>query len=246
MSFIFSGALILALCARAMGEGGPPLIGDDPGTPGNGHWEINLACIGLEMPHQYTLETPHIDLNYGLGDHIQLKYEVGYLMGKEEGQVWTSGLNNSLVGVKYRFLDEEKNGVDMSTYPQVYVNTSHYLAKSGVVDRGINVYLPIEIAKTFGKWEPDAEAGFQFNEYASNQFIGGFILGYKLTEKIELLSEVRVTADDNLRHTDVIFDGGARIGLNDNLAIIVAAGRSVRNDDESTSLYVYAGCRVTF
>ena len=28
---------------RVLAQGGPPLITDDPGTPGDGHWEINIA-----------------------------------------------------------------------------------------------------------------------------------------------------------------------------------------------------------
>ena len=27
-------------------QGGPPFITDDPGTPGNQHWEVNLGWIG--------------------------------------------------------------------------------------------------------------------------------------------------------------------------------------------------------
>jgi len=244
--FLWSSLAILTFCARAMAEGGPPLIGDDPGTPGNGHWEINVAYIGLRTPRQSTVETPHVDLNYGWGDHIQLKYEVGYLTGKEEGQQVTSGVNNSLFGVKWRFLDEETNGVDMSTYPQVGVNTSHSLGRAGVIDMGTDVYVPLELAKTFGKWELDAEEGYQFSDVEHNQFVGGFIVGYKLTEKLELLGEVRTTVDDNFRRTDVVLDGGARFAMNDNVAIIAAMGRSIRSDNESTSLYAYAGFRVTF
>jgi hypothetical protein len=243
---LISFAAVLILCSRAMGEGGPPLIGDDPGTPGNNHWEINIAYIGLRTPRQSSVETPHLDLNYGLGDHLQLKYEVGYLTGKEVNEHVESGVNNSLFGVKWRFLDEETNGVDMSTYPQVGVNTTHSLGRAGVIDTGTDVFVPLEIAKTFGKWELDTEEGYQFSEVQHNQFVGGFIVGYKLTEKLELLGEVRASVDDNFRHTDVVLDGGARFALNDNIAIIAAAGRSLRSDDDSTTLYAYAGFRITF
>lgn len=238
--------LMLFAVGKARGEGGPPVIGDDPGTPANNHWEINIAYIGLRAPRQSTVETPHVDLNYGLGDHVQLKYEVGYLTGTEKDQNERTGINNSLLGVKWRFLDEEKNGVDMSVYPQVGINTYHSLARAGLVDRGTDVFAPVEIAKTFGKWEPDVEAGYQWSQFGPNQYIGSLILGYKLTEKIELVGEMRTAIDDNFRRTDVIFDGGARVVVTDNVAIIAAAGRSVRTDSESVTLYVYAGCRVTF
>jgi hypothetical protein len=244
--FRLGALLVLLACATALGEGGPPLIGDDPGTPGNGHWEINIGYPYLRAAHQVTMETPHIDLNYGLGDHIQLKCEAGYMIGKNDDQSWKDGVDNPLLGMKWRFLDEEKSGVDLSVYPQVGFNTSSALGRVGLVNSGTSVFIPFKIGKSFGKFELDAEAGYQYVERGQNNWVAGLIVGYKLTERIELLGEVRATVDDGFRHTDVIFDGGARIGLNDNLAIIFATGRSVRTDEQSTSLYAYVGCRVTF
>ena len=48
------------------------MITDDPGTPGNGKWEINLPIAFEHRPEEWTMDAPGIDLNYGLGDHIQL------------------------------------------------------------------------------------------------------------------------------------------------------------------------------
>src|SRR5271170_1254064 len=51
-------AVILALSAAARGEGGPPLIGDDPGTPGNGNWEINVPYLYQRTSQQTTIDVP--------------------------------------------------------------------------------------------------------------------------------------------------------------------------------------------
>ena len=56
----------------ASAQGGPPMITDDPGTPGNGHWENNLAIAFEHRPNEWSIDAPAIDLNYGWGDHIQL------------------------------------------------------------------------------------------------------------------------------------------------------------------------------
>ena len=55
-----------------LAQGGPPMITDDPGTPGNGHWENNLAIAFEHRPNEWSIDAPAIDLNYGWGDHIQL------------------------------------------------------------------------------------------------------------------------------------------------------------------------------
>src|SRR2546423_565218 len=121
--FILSLLLILAATECAYCQGGPPLISDDPGTPGNGKWEINTAFISARTPQKKTLEAPHVDFNYGLGDHTQLKYEVGYLLVDDRDSGWHNGVGNSLLGWKWRFLDEDRQGISMSIYPQLEINT---------------------------------------------------------------------------------------------------------------------------
>jgi hypothetical protein len=46
------------------------LITDDPGTPGNKHWEINVAFTESRFSYGVVYETPHIDLNYGYGNNV--------------------------------------------------------------------------------------------------------------------------------------------------------------------------------
>ncbi len=48
------------------------MITDDPETPGNGKWENDLAIIFGHRPNETSIDVPEIDLNYGVGKHIQL------------------------------------------------------------------------------------------------------------------------------------------------------------------------------
>src|SRR5438270_11046679 len=70
--------LMLFVADSVYGQGGPPMITDDPGTPGNGKWEIETAFTFLRTPERKTFEGPVLDFNYGWGERIQLKYEVGW------------------------------------------------------------------------------------------------------------------------------------------------------------------------
>ena len=69
-------ALPILLAAAAHAQGGPPFRTDDPDTPGNQHWEINFGWIGDRNPSDGAYQVPDFDINYGLGDRIQLKYEL--------------------------------------------------------------------------------------------------------------------------------------------------------------------------
>jgi hypothetical protein len=244
-SWWVAGIVVLTLSVRSFAQGGPPLIGDDPGTPGNRHWEINVSYQYFQSPGATAMDLPILDLNYGLGDHIELSYEGGWLMGENNG-AWQDGYDDSQLGVKWRFLDQDKNGVDMSVYPQWTFNTTRPLARSGLVESGNGVYVPAEIAKTIGKLELDAEAGFQYWQYDRNQWVGGPIVGYLLTDRIELLSEARFTFDQSFRTYDLILDGGGRFTINDHMQVLFSAGRSVQSGAGSVRFYLFTGLGFTF
>src|SRR5438045_231098 len=115
-------ALILGLTAEVFAQGGPPLLTDDPGTPGNRNWEINIAATHFRTAEEREIEVPLLDINYGLGDRIQLKYEVPYLFDSDERAPYRRALGNSLIGVKWRFFQKcDENGWNISTYPQIEV-----------------------------------------------------------------------------------------------------------------------------
>ena len=48
---------MLAGVIELRGQGGPPMITDDPGTPGPGKWEINLAVAWAHRPAETSLDT---------------------------------------------------------------------------------------------------------------------------------------------------------------------------------------------
>jgi len=73
---IVAAVLLLAVSTlAAFAQAGPPFRTDDPETPGNKHWEINFGWIGDRNPGSGAYQVPDFDINYGLGDRIQLKYE---------------------------------------------------------------------------------------------------------------------------------------------------------------------------
>jgi len=113
-------ALPYLLTVGAQAQGGPPFRTDDPETPGNRHWEINFGWIGDRNPAAGAYQVPDFDINYGLGDRIQLKYEIPIAIEETRPQPATAtaqavsghvigGLGESLLGVKWRFYPWVKN-----------------------------------------------------------------------------------------------------------------------------------------
>ncbi len=60
------------------------MITDDPGTPGNGKWENNVAIAFEHRSSQTSYEVPALDLNYGVGEHVQLTLQTGPVILKQE------------------------------------------------------------------------------------------------------------------------------------------------------------------
>jgi hypothetical protein len=109
-------ALLVVAAPAALAQGGPPFRTDDPETPGNKHWEINFGWIGDRNPAAGAYQVPDFDFNYGLGDRIQLKYEIPIAIEETRSQPATreapaqsgqviGGLGESLLGIKWRFYE---------------------------------------------------------------------------------------------------------------------------------------------
>ena len=69
---------------------------DDPDTPGPGYWEINVATLLDASRREHRVETPRIDLNYGVGRRIQLKFEVPWVRVREGDDETQTGAGNIL------------------------------------------------------------------------------------------------------------------------------------------------------
>lgn len=103
--------IVLLLCSgsSSWGQEGPPLITDDTGTPGNNKWEIDIAITSeIRHPDQRQFEMPLLDINYGIGENVELSYEVPLLVSANRKEAVLSGLGDSEVGIKWRFIDESK------------------------------------------------------------------------------------------------------------------------------------------
>ena len=238
--------VLLTVSGRSHGQGGPPMIGDDAGTPGKGKFEINVGYPYVQSEQITTMDIGYIDFNYGPTDNLELSYQGGLLLGKVSGQSWKGGYDNSLIGVKWRFLDQETAGFDMSIYPQAGFNTTASLARAGFSESGASCFVPVEVSRTVGKFEFNAEVGYQYLQHSRDQWAGGPIVGYQLNDQIELLAEARFVFDQDFRSNNLILDAGCRINVVEHVQLLLAAGRGLRSEDSSPHLYIYAGLGLRF
>jgi hypothetical protein len=224
---------------------GPPLLTDDPGTPGDKHWELNIAYT-LDKRHTVsTHEAPIVDLNYGIGENVQLKYEVPWLVVHEKGEGAKTGLGNSIAGVKWRFLDEKKDGADMSVYPQVEFNNPTSSADRGVVDQGMQLHLPIEISKKLGPVVVNGEVGYTVRQHQDDEWLYGISSGYELREGLTVLGEIHGGSNREFKKHEVVFNVGTQWDLTQRYALLASVGRSFRSATSGDpNLLLYLGLQI--
>jgi len=240
----FLSLLFLVGAARLAAQGGPPMITDDPGTPGDGHWEINVALTTERRAGERTTEMPLLDLNYGIGERLQLKYEAAWLR-LSDGTGTHTGLGNSLAGVKWRFYDAGEKAWSASVYPQLeFNNPGSGSDDRGLAEPGTTLILPVQMMKDFGVFSFNADLGF-VRHGDGNEWFGGVVLGREVGHEVELAAELHWEAGSRFQETGLVANVGARIAVAKQYTLLVSVGRDLHNDREfRATLIAYLGLQI--
>jgi len=243
----FAIAVSLACAARVVfGQGGPPMITDDPGTPGNGKWENNLAIAFEHRPNETAIDAPAIDLNYGLGDHVQLTLQTAPVLLKRSGQGLIGGPGGTEAALKWRFLDEATSGLDMSMFPRVIFNIDQSSVRRGLAEDGTRFQIPFQIAKTFGRLRVDAEFGPRASTVGRSEWLYGIVCGFDLAKSTMLMAELHDESRMNFSRDVLTLNVGLRHEFTENYILILSMGHELRSPDQPTALIGYFGMQFVY
>jgi len=162
-----------------------------------------MGFTGTRSPFQGSYETPVLDVNFGVGNRLQLKYEVPWSVKETCGTPGSviGGLGSSLVGVKYRFYQRHaKNHYDqgeretkyaLSLYPQVLLSHSDRSVERGVAEPAPQMLLPLESSVNIGWLRASGEVGYWVTRKdVPNSWIRGVVLGHEFRKDTELYLEL--------------------------------------------------------
>ena len=240
-------ALLTSAARFAFAQGGPPMITDDPGTPGNGHWENNFAIVFEHRPNEWSIDAPGIDLNYGWGDHIQLTLQTSAALLKRSDHGLVGGLGGTEAAVKWRFLDEERSGVDLSMFPRILFNVVHSSVRRGLAEAGTRFQIPFQAAKKLGCVDFGVEFGPLINSTDRGEFIYGIVAATELSKTTSIMAEVHATSRMNFTRDVVTLNVGWRHTLNEHAIWIASLGHEVHSDtDEPLALIGYCGVQLLY
>ena len=228
----------LVTVAPAFAQGGPPYYTNDPGTPGNLNWEINLGYMPFLYSDQSVTHTPDVDINFGIGDRIQLTYENAWLRVQSPSSPAKYGMGQSNPGVKWRFYDKGESGLDISVFPQLFLNNPNDAVRRGVTSASQSFLLPIEFSKKIGPVDVNYEMGYQFVHKGPDSGFLGLVVGRDVTRKLELDMEFYYQHTFHPSVNQPTIDFGARYKLHRPVILLLMAGRSLEASRSDQSYFL--------
>jgi hypothetical protein len=125
--------------------------------------EINVGVTTERQAAERQFEAPTIDLNYDLGDRIQFKYKVPYMVSWSNSNFTQGGQGDTLLAVKYRIFDDKKPQFEFSTYPQMDLNNNYEFGSPQAGRARFEFLLPLDVTKRLGSPHVSGEAGYWFH-----------------------------------------------------------------------------------
>jgi hypothetical protein len=234
----------ISACWLALGSvtlAGPPFVTDDPESPPPRTWEINVPFILERTPGRTELNTPLFDLNYGL-PNVQLKLEIPVEVARDDSRRTSAGPGDLLVGVKWRFFEDEKSRVLLSIYPQTLLPTGDH--DRGLGDGRPAYVVPLQVQKSWEQWTLYGNIGYWWQTGVGKRdyWYAGVVLEREFTKQITVGTELfGNTATDRGGRADVAFNVGTTWKLSEHLDLLFAAGRDIVGD---TRVMIYVGLQI--
>jgi hypothetical protein len=179
----------LLLAAPGLASGGPPYVTDDPEPTDFKHYEVYFFDLGTAISAG-TASQAGIDFNYGGLPNLQLTAVIPVEFDDPLDGASAHGLTNIQLAAKYRFLQAQDIGWDVSVFPRVFLPST----TTTVGTRYASLLVPIWLERDWDqdRWSTFGGGGCALNHGAdaTDYCIVGWVLTRKVTAALQLGAEV--------------------------------------------------------
>ena len=217
---------------------GPPFATDDPEPTEYGTFENYLFSTAIHADHQTAGTAVGVEINYGAFPDTQLSatVPVNYVTGVD-GKTQT-GMGPLLLGVKYRFIEEDDDGwrPQVAFYPQVNIPLDSKLGTTNVSE-----LLPIWAQKSFGPWTTFGGGAYWINPGPGNQnyWFAGWALLRQVLPDLHIGAELfHQTANFAHGKVQTGANGALLYDFDDHWHVVGSAGSGIV-DAEATNRFSY-------
>jgi hypothetical protein len=227
--------LIIVVIANYSGSllAGPPFATDDPEPVDFKHWEFYVSSIHLVQGSSFSGTLPHFEVNFGAAKNLQVHLIVPLNYSFDGNMKY--GYGNTELGAKYRFVEETKHFPQIATFPIVEIPT---IKNSEFSSENVQVYLPIWLQKSWGKFTSYGGGGYWINPGSGNKnwVFTGWLAQYDFSEKLTMGGELYYqTASSNDGKSSLAFNTGGQLNFNSKFHFLFSIGHSLVNDSFLTA-----------
>lgn len=213
-------ALVLAAAPAAAYR---PLATEDTDTVDRGRVELQVSA---DVEHgDETLWARRVVIGIGLTDRFEARIEAGVGAVDAPAERGRAGMIDSVVGLKYRLLDESPTHPALLAAATVRLPT----ARSGLGEDGVDVTALAAGSKTIGAVAIMLNAGRTFvtSDPARDQWAASVAADYRVIEALSVVSEVVSSFGARDARDSVVVRGGAIVRVSPRLAVDAAVGFGV-------------------
>ena len=242
-----SAAALCVLIGAAPARAGPPFLTDDPEPVDLNHYEFYVASQQTLTSDGRTGTLPHFEFNYGALSNLQLHIVAPVAFDHPGSGPATSGYGDTELGAKYRFVQETDGTPQVGVFPL-------YIAPTGDRSRGLGngaaqVYLPVWLQKSWGKWTSYGGGGYLINRApgARNSWFAGWEVQREISDTLTLGAEVFRRTEHVLGQGDSAgFNLGAIVNLDEHNLLLLSAGKGLQNVAATNKVSTYMAYQFTY
>ncbi len=234
----------------------PPLVIDDPSTPGCNNWEINVL-VDADLTHSdQSWELPLFDVNYGFGDNIELTFEAPNSK-TYSAESSPSGFTHSKTGIKIEFYENPDTSEEMAFYPQVDFTVLSSNPQQNLDQPTGSIYsLPFLYSRKVGENSHgdvslNANIGYNISTRSDTQdsLSAELALGAPLSNHLALMAELTteqavVSDNQGTRDQQTGFNVGIMHKAFKWLLWYGSVGKSLYSSDQKDHTFVVTGIRL--
>lgn len=236
--------LATAFAGRANAQAGPPLVTNDTGTPGPGNWEINLAVAGGRAGDERGFSAPDADINYGLGEAIQLSVHFAWEHARSGGAPRVSGLGAVEYAMRWRFQDQEQAGLDMAIQPQLVMPGSATAIEQGLSQPHREFVLPVQVVRRWGALTTGMELARHWVTHERGALQAGAFVAQDCARGWQCLAEINGTHAIG-GSSETLAGVGVRRATSDHVRLMGAVERQVNGPSSQRATTFYLGVQLT-
>jgi hypothetical protein len=209
---------------------------DDPQPVELGHWEFYAASQWSAARHAADGTSPHVEVNYGALPELQLHAIVPAALALTSGEPVRYGLGDIELGAKFRFIDEGERRPQVGTFPLVLLPTGS--ATHGLGSGKTQVFLPIWVQKSFGRWTTYGGGGLRLVS-GERDGVAGWLVQRELAKGLTLGTEAFLTVPLSSGARELQINIGLVVDFSEMHHLLLSAGPAFGGDDRAQAYLAY-------